>query len=104
LIDQLDVAWKSGDADDRYAVLQFVYETKDVSRFPLVLEALHDAALGSEAMAVACALVLQGYDLGPTARAEFESFQQREPEWSEFAVAALRSHGAKRRPGPPEAK
>jgi hypothetical protein len=85
-------AWESGDEDDRYAALNFVFDRRDPEGFDLVLRALGstDARIAGHAGAIVLGLILEGFDLGPTIRAELRDFGARYPEWDAFSIGALR--------------
>jgi len=85
-------AWKSGDTSDRCNVLHFIFVRRDQTAFDLILDGIRtgNASVGSEAAAIACCLLNDGFELGPSIGESLKLFGERLPEWSEISAAALR--------------
>ncbi|MBI5285928.1 MAG: hypothetical protein HY874_12640 [Chloroflexi bacterium] len=80
-------AWRSGDVDDRFAALDFLFERRDVAGFDLIIEGLksEDHALAHEALAAVLALYSEGYKLGSSVQGALVQFGAQHPEWSDVS-------------------
>lgn len=85
-------AWTSGDADDRGAVLDFIFDRRDREGFDLLIEGLRsdDARRASNAAVIVSALINEGFDMGPSIRKDLAGFGARFPEWTGVCRAASR--------------
>jgi hypothetical protein len=84
-------AWLSTSADDRYAVISFVFNRRGSTDLSILLEALDDAddTLAYHATSLILYLVRDGFDLGPTTVDALSRFSIRNPEAAEFSKLAL---------------
>jgi hypothetical protein len=86
-------AWRSGDIDDRDAVLHYILLAKDEQGFDIPLAALTDPLLGRAAAGIVSGLVVSGYDLGPTVRERLEKAAGDYPDRENTIAAALSTLG-----------
>lgn len=84
-------AWASGDVDDRFLVVSFIFWNREADGYDLILRGLTDPIdhLAQHAACNALALITCNEHLGGGLREALEKFQRGHPDWSNVAGAAL---------------